>query len=103
MSKLHLFIDTHDKRTETFPAELSRQQFSDFFAAYQEACQAEGVILVRSHVGYQDGRAFCLTLAPDADSVRRAHQRVGLPFDTITEVESASPADTFFAAGRQVA
>lgn len=95
MSQLRLFIDTHDKDHQTFPNPLTRQQFAAFFASYQEACQAEGVVLLRSHVGFDEGRAFCLTMAPDAEAVKRAHQRVGLPFDAITEVETASPSDAF--------
>jgi hypothetical protein len=54
------------------------------------------VVPVRVHVGYGQGRAFCFTLAPDAEAVRRAHERVGLPFDSITEVATATAGDTFF-------
>lgn len=96
MSQLRYFIDTHDRERGTFPAELSPVQFEEFFALYERACEAEGVIPLRTHVGYEDGRAFCLNLAPDAEAVRRAHQRAGLPFDAITEVKLASPGDSFF-------
>ncbi len=92
---LRLFIDTHDVRTETFPKGLTREQFAGFYTAYQDACRAEGVTIVRTHLSLADGRAFCLNLAPDAEAVRRAHERAGLPFDGITEVETASPSDTF--------
>jgi hypothetical protein len=51
---------------------------------------AEGVINLKVHLGLGVGRAFCVNLAPDADAVRRAHERVGLPFDTITEVSDIS-------------
>jgi hypothetical protein len=101
MTKMRLFLDTHDKTAKTFPDALSRRQFAEFFAAYEEACRAEGVTLIRTHVGYGEGRAFCLTAAPDAEAVARAHQRVGLPFGEITEVETASPGDTFFELARQ--
>ncbi len=96
MQKMKLFIDTHDKEKETFPAGLTPVQFEGFYAQYEEACQAEGVISLNVHVGYDDGRAFCLTMAPDAEAVRRAHERVGLPFDSITEVKTATAGDTFF-------
>lgn len=33
-------------------------------------------------------------MAPDA--VRRAHERVGLPYDATTEVTTATPGDMFF-------
>jgi hypothetical protein len=51
---------------------------------------------IEIHVGYNDGRAFCLNMAPDAEAVKRAHDRVGLPYDTITEVTTATPGEAFF-------
>ncbi|HTY98727.1 MAG TPA: DUF4242 domain-containing protein [Rhodocyclaceae bacterium] len=96
MQSLRYFIDTHDVANGTFPAGLTPEQFEGFFAKFEAACAAEDVVLVRVHVGYQEGRAFCLTMAPDAAAVERAHQRVGLPFDGITEVKTATPADSFF-------
>lgn len=96
MKPLRYFLDTHDRTLGSFPEKLSPADFEVFFAQYEAACQIEGVVPMRTHVGYADGRAFCLNLAPDADAVRRAHARVGLPFDSITEVATASPSDTFF-------
>ncbi len=81
MKPLKFFIDTHDRDSATFPAELTPEQFEPFYAQYEQACYAEGVIPLRVHVGYGDGRAFCFTMAPDAESVERAHRRVGLPFE----------------------
>lgn len=95
MTALRLFMDTHDTRSGTFPEGLTHEQFATFYETYAEACRAEGVVIVRTHVGFGEGRAFCLNLAPDAEAVRRAHQRAGLPFDGIVEVETASPADAF--------
>jgi len=96
MEPMKFFVDTHDQSTETFPAGLTPEQFESFFAQYERACYAEGVVPLRVHVGYDDGRAFCFTMARDAEAVRRAHARVGLPFDSITEVTTATPGDTFF-------
>ena len=96
MQPMKFFLDTHDAGSDTFPAGLTREQLEAFFASYEQACYAEGVIPLRVHVGYEAGRAFCLTMAPDAEAVRRAHQRAGLPFDSITEVTTATPGDTFF-------
>lgn len=96
MQALRFFIDTHDRAKQTFPAQLSVEDFAGFYAQYEAACQAEGVIPLRTHVGYEDGRAFCFNMAPDAEAVRRAHARVGLPFDSITEVTTATPGDMFF-------
>lgn len=96
MQKMKFFVDTHDVKTGTFPAGLTPEQFEGFFAQYDEACTEENVVVLRVHVAYEDGKAFCFTMAPDADSVRRAHERVSLPFDSISEVQTATPGDTFF-------
>lgn len=100
MQALRLFIDTHDQSNQTFPAGLTPEHFAGFFEQYEQACYAEGVVPVRLHLSYEAGRAFCLNLAPDADAVRRAHERAGLPFDSIVEVTTATPADTFFPRSR---
>ena len=96
MQAMKFFIDTHDRDSKTFPVGLTPEQFAGFYAQYEQACYAEGVVPLRTHVGYDAGRAFCLNMAPDADAVRRAHERVGLPFDSITEVTTATPGDMFF-------
>ena len=96
MQPMKFFIDTHAVASDTLPAGLTPEQFEGFFAQYESACYAEGVVPLRVHIGYGDGRAFCFTMARDADAVRRAHTRVGLPFDSITEVTTATPGDTFF-------
>ncbi len=96
MQAMHFFIDTHNRDNETFPAGISPSQFEAFYADYEQACQAEGVIPLRIHVGFEEGRAFCFNMAPDAEAVKRAHARVGLPFDQITEVTTATPGDMFF-------
>lgn len=96
MEKMKFYVDTHDAKTETFPAGLTPAQFEGFFAQYEDACAAEGVVILRVHVAYEDDRAFCFTMAPNADAVRRAHERVGLAFESISEVKTATPGDTFF-------
>ena len=96
MQSMKFFSDTHDVEKETFPAGLTPEQFEGFFTEYQKACEAENVVVLRLHVAYEAGKAFCFNMAPDADSIRRAHERVGLPFDSISEVKTATPGDTFF-------
>lgn len=98
MEKMKIFMDTHDRADGTFPVGLTAEQFSAFFAGYQEACLAEGVVLLKVDVGLEAGRAFCLSMAPDAEAVRRAHDRVGLPYASITEVRVATPGSVFFKA-----
>ncbi|MCB2075050.1 MAG: DUF4242 domain-containing protein [Novosphingobium sp.] len=92
---MKMFIDTHDKANGTFPEGLSRADLAGFYRSYLDACRAEGVTSLRIHAGLDDGRAFCVNLASDADAVRRVHERVGLPFDNITEVADVSAFDLF--------
>ena len=96
MKKMKLFVDTHDAQNGTFPAGISAEDFRGFMQKYEEACAAEGVVILRTHVGLEEGRAFCFNMATSAEAVRRAHERVGLPFDTITEVNTVQPGDLFF-------
>jgi hypothetical protein len=96
MQEMKFFIDTHAVSSNSFPKGLTPEQFEAFFAKYEQACYAENVVPLRVHVGYAEGRAFCFTMAPNAEAVQRAHEKVGLPFDSITEVTTATPGDTFF-------
>lgn len=93
---MRFYVDTHDTTSQTFPTGLTKADFEGFMVKYEEACRAEGVVLLRVHAGLMAGRAFCFTMAPDINAVRRAHARVGLPFEEITEVMTATPGDTFF-------
>ena len=96
MKPLRYYLDTHDHRSGTFPAGISKPDFAGFFAQYERASRQEGVVVLRAHVGLADGRAFCFNAAADAEAVRRAHERAGLPFDSITEVVTATPGDLAF-------
>lgn len=100
MQALRYFIDTHDRARQTFPENLSPEDFAGFYAQYQAVCREEGVVPLRTHVGFAEGRAFCFNMAPDAEAVRRVHERLGLPFDAITEVTTATPGDMFLPARR---
>lgn len=91
MEKMKYFMDTHDKTKGTFPEEISKEQLTEFYEAYKKACKEEGVIPMQTHVGLDDGRAFCYNMAPSAEAVKRAHDKVGLPYDSITEIESFTP------------
>ena len=98
MKRMKLFIDTHDAQNGTFPQDISPEQFGTFFRAYEQACEEEGVIVLRTHVGFREGRAYCFNMAESADAIKRAHDKVGLWFDSITEVKTLTPGDLFFAA-----
>ena len=96
MSRMKFFIDTHDHRSKTFPPGISKREFADFFATYERCCREVGVVVLRAHVGFADGRDYCFNMAPDAEHVRRAHEAAGLPFESITEVVTVSPANLSF-------
>jgi hypothetical protein len=96
MQPMKFFVDTHDQRKETFPAGTTREEFAQFFAKYEHCARQEGVVVLRVHVGIEEGRAFCFSMAPSAEHVKRAHDQAGLPFDSITEVSTATPGDLFF-------
>lgn len=87
---MKMFIDTHDKANGTFPEGVSEAEFKAVYEKHLEACREEGVTSLRAHAGLDEGRVFCVSLAPDADAVRRAHERVGMTFDNITEVTDVS-------------
>jgi hypothetical protein len=93
MSKMKFFIDTHDKESGTFPKGITPEQMEDFYKKYEAACEEEGVISLRIHVGFEDGKAFCFNMAPNAKAVERVHKKVGLPFESITEVNTITPSD----------
>lgn len=96
MRPMKFFIDTHDHRSNTFPAGITKDQFVAFFASYEKRSREEGNVILRAHVGIEDGRAYCFNMAPSAEHVRRAHEKAGLPFETITEVATATPGDLSF-------
>ncbi len=96
MPHMKFFIDSHDQRSNTFPAGISKEQFQEFFSQYEKASREDGVVVLRAHVGLADGRAYCFNMAPSAEHVRLAHEHAGLPFESITEVATATPGDLSF-------
>jgi hypothetical protein len=96
MQRMKFFLDTHDERSQTFPTGISKEAFAEFYPKYEKACREEGVVNLRIHVGFEEGRAYCFNMAPSAEHIRRAHERAGLRFETITEVTTTTPGDLFF-------
>jgi hypothetical protein len=95
MKPMKFFVDTHDHRSKTFPAGINKEQFSEFFAKFEACCEQEDVVTLRSHIGLEEGRAYCFNMASSAEQVRRAHEKAGLPFENITEVSTVTPGDLF--------
>jgi Protein of unknown function (DUF4242) len=50
-----------------------------------------GVTWVHSYVTQDKGKTFCIYDAPDADAIRTAAGKNGLPVDSITEVSVLDP------------
>jgi hypothetical protein len=66
MPPMKFYLDIHDHRSNTFPAGISKNQFATFFAAYEKSSREEGNVVLRAHVGLEDGRAYCFNMAPSA-------------------------------------
>jgi len=88
------FIDTHDKAKGSFPeGELTEAEFFAQFDALEEMAPRFGVGAHAAHVNLQEGKAFCFMSGPDREAVRKAHEAVNLPLDSITEVKRVPGAD----------
>ena len=88
------FIDTHDKTKESFPQEaVTEAQFIEVYGGFDKACEDERVTAVGAHVNLEEGKAFCFTTGPDKEAVRRAHEKIAMPFDSITEVRRVTGVD----------
>ena len=51
----------------------------------------EGVQWIFSFLSSDKKKTYCLYEAPDADSIRRAADRAGIPADVVTMVDEISP------------
>lgn len=88
------FMDTHDREKGTFPRdELTEEEFFANFDALEAAAKSLGVFGHAAHVNLKDGKAFCFMSGPDEDAIRKAHEAIDFPFDSITEVKRVTGAD----------
>jgi hypothetical protein len=88
------FIDTHDHEKGSFPKEkLDEAQFIATYQGFENALENEGGLAIGAHVNLHAGKAFCFTAGPDVDSIRKAHEAIGLPYDSITEVKRVTGLD----------
>ena len=99
------FIDTHDRTKGSFPqGELTEAEFFAQFDALEEAAPRFGVGAHAAHVNLKEGKAFCFMSGADEEAVRKAHEAINLPFDSITEVKRVTGADLRYpAAARKAA
>jgi hypothetical protein len=88
------FIDTHDRAKGSFPAqELTEEEFFANFDALDAAAVKLGAFGHAAHVNLPDGKAFCFMSGPDEESIRKAHEAINFPYDSITEVRRVTGAD----------
>jgi uncharacterized protein DUF4242 len=88
------FMDTHDKTKGSFPAEeVTEEQFFAQFDALEKAAHELDVVGHAAHVNLREGKAFCFMCGPDEEAIRKAHEAIDFPYDSITEVRRVTGAD----------
>ena len=88
------FIDTHDRTKGSWPVEgVSEAEFVEIYSRFETACEEVGGADLGAHVNVADGKAYCFTKGPDAEAIRRAHEKLHFPFDSITEVRRVTGVD----------
>jgi len=88
------FMDTHDRSKGSWPdAEISETEFLRIYDQFGDAVAEQGGHDLGAHVNVPAGRAFCFTYGPDEDAIRRAHEKLHFPFDSITEVRRVTGVD----------
>ena len=70
-----------------------RLGYQDWSSIRSKACEEEGVVPMGAHVNCHHGRAYCLLAAPSEEAVRRAHEKIDLPYNKITEVKRLASLD----------
>lgn len=71
---------------------------AEMAAAVNRVNDAEGVRWLSSFLSADKRKTFCLYEAPDAESIRRAASRAGLPADVIVELIGEIAPDGAFTA-----
>jgi len=88
------FIDTHDITKGSWPAEgVSEAQFLETYAQFEKALEEVGGADLGAHVNVAQGKAFCFTKGENEDAIRRAHEKLHFPYDSITEVRRVTGVD----------
>ena len=88
------FIDTHDRTKGSWPAEgVSEAEFLEIYSQFEAARESVGGTDLGAHVNVAEGKAYCFTKGPDAEAIRRAHEKLHFPFDSITQVRRVTGVD----------
>ncbi len=97
---MRYFMDTHDRTKGSWPAqEISETEFLAIYDQFGAAVAEQGGHDLGATVNVEAGRAFCFTYGPDEDAIRRAHEKLHFPYDSITEVRRVTGADLRPSAG----
>ncbi|MBZ5616718.1 MAG: DUF4242 domain-containing protein [Acidobacteriia bacterium] len=65
----------------------------EIYSGFEKACEEVGGADLGAHVNVAQGKAYCFTKGPDAEAIRRAHEKLNFPFDSITEVRRVTGVD----------
>lgn len=88
------FMDTHDRKQGSWPGEdISEQEFLEIYRDFGKAVEEQGGHDLGAHVNVKAGRAFCFTYGPDEEAIRRAHEKMHFPYDSITVVRRVTGVD----------
>jgi len=87
------FMDTHDRAKGSWPTQLSEAEFLEIYDRFGQAVAEQGGHDLGVYANVQECRAFCFTWGPDEEAIRRAHEKLHFPYDSITEVRRATGAD----------
>ncbi len=88
------FIDTHDKAKGSFPGDnITEEEFVRLYQKFEKALEEVGGADLGAHVNVKARKAFCFTKGPDSEAIRRAHEKLSFPFDSITEVRRVTGVD----------
>jgi len=88
------FMDTHDRSKGSWPQDdISEEEFLEVYAEFGRAVAEQGGHDLGAHVNVAACRAFCFTYGPDEDAIRRAHEKLHFPYDSITEVQRVTGVD----------
>jgi hypothetical protein len=75
------------------PGELTEEEFFAQRDALEAAALQFGVGAHAAHVNLKEGKAFSFLSGPYEEFIRKAHEAVHLPYDSITEVRRVTGAD----------
>jgi hypothetical protein len=75
------FMDVHDNMVG-----ITAEQLKEAHQADVDIQGEEGVDFKKAWADPVSGKVFCLSEAPDADAIKKIHERTGHPADAVYEV-----------------